>query len=137
MKRIAIAFTLFAILSANKCAKQAGSDPAALLDKTWVFESLNGEKVVMPDGVETPWLSLSGDHLSGFGGCNRLMGAYKLGEGSLSFSGIGSTKMYCEGTMPTEDAVTQVLGQADSYKLDGAALRLMGSGKELATMRAK
>ncbi|MBK8498477.1 MAG: META domain-containing protein [Flavobacteriales bacterium] len=137
MKRIAIAFTLFAILSANKCVKQTGSDPAALLDKTWVFESLNGEKVVMPDGVEAPWLSLAGDQLSGFGGCNRLMGAYKLGESGLSFTGIGSTKMYCEGTMPTENAVKQVLGQVDSYKIEGAALKLMGSGKELATMRAK
>lgn len=137
MKRLAIAFALFAILSANTCVKKGAPDPAALLDKTWVFETLNGEKVVMPDGVDTPWLSLAGDQLSGFGGCNKLMGSYKLSESGLSFTGIGSTKMYCEATMPTENAVKQVLGEVDGYTLDGAALKLMGNGKELATMRAK
>jgi heat shock protein HslJ len=65
------------------------------------------------------------------------MGSYTLEGTNLSFSGIGSTKKYCEGIQPTENAVKEMLGKVDSFKLDGTQLRLLGGGKELAALRGE
>lgn len=136
MKNIAIAFSLFTLLSSHACNKNAGSmsDP---LNKKWVFQQINGENVSVPDGFETPWLQLAGDQLTGFGGCNSLMGEYKLGSGSLSFPRVGSTKKYCEATQSTENAIKQALGAVDGYKMEGGLLKLMGGGKELAALKGE
>ncbi|HRD53283.1 MAG TPA: META domain-containing protein, partial [Flavobacteriales bacterium] len=80
---------------------------------------------------------LAGDQLQGFGGCNALMGAYTLEGTKLSFSSIGSTKKYCEGIQPTENAVKEMLGKVDSFRLDDNQLRLLGGGKELAQLRGE
>jgi heat shock protein HslJ len=124
---------LLIVLTANKCA-QNSVDTASLKEKKWVIETLNGARPELPDGTERPWLKLEGDQLQGFGGCNALMGSYALEGSKLSFSGIGSTKKYCEGVQPTENAMKQMLGEVDSYRLDGNQLRLLGGGKELASL---
>lgn len=136
MKNLALALTFFVTLSANKCNDSAGG-MTSLLDKKWVFQSLAGQALTMPDGVQQPWLQLAGDQLSGFGGCNRLMGGFKMDGSSLSFPGVGSTKMFCEGVQPTESAIKQMLGQVDSFKMDGGLLKLMGAGNELAALKAE
>lgn len=132
MNRIAFALLLLT-LTANKCA-QKGPDLAAMKDKKWVVETLNGQRPELPDGTERPWLKLAGDQLQGFGGCNALMGTYALEGSKLSFGSIGSTKKYCEGVQPTENAVKEMLGKVDAYRLEGNQLRLLGGGKELATL---
>ncbi|MBK6341017.1 MAG: META domain-containing protein [Flavobacteriales bacterium] len=137
MKTTSIALLLLITLTANKCVNKAGPDLAAMKEKKWVVETLNGLRPELPDGAERPWLKLAGDQLQGFGGCNSLMGSYVLDGEKLSFSGIGSTKKYCEGIQPTENAVKEMLGKVDSFKLDGDQLRLLGSGKELAALRGE
>ncbi len=137
MKYLPVALTLLISLSAHTCKDSAGNSMTSLLDKKWVFQTVNGEKLSMPDGVETPWVQLAGDQLTGFGGCNRMMGSYKLGDGAISFPGLGSTKMYCEATQATENAVQQALRQTDSYKVEDGLLRLMGGGKEVASLKAE
>jgi heat shock protein HslJ len=132
MKHLTLAAALFMTLSANTCKN--GSGPVSVADTKWVLQTLQGSAVKMPEGVEQPWLRLSGDQLSGFGGCNQLMGAVELVGDKLKFPGVGSTKMYCEATQTTENAFTSVLNQVDSFKLDGGTLKLLGAGKELATL---
>jgi heat shock protein HslJ len=82
-------------------------------------------------------LQLAGDQLQGFGGCNSLMGAVKQDGTSLSFSNIGSTKKYCEGIQPTENAIKGMLGQVEGFKMDRGLLTLTGGGQELATLKAE
>ncbi len=135
MRTPLVALLLLITLSANKCTK--GFDPAALKEKKWILETLNGRRPELPDGAETPWLKLAGDQLQGFGGCNALIGSYTLDGTKLGFSGIGSTKKYCEGIQPTENAVKEMLGKVDSFSLDGNQLRLLGGGKELAQLRGE
>lgn len=60
--------------------------------------------------------------MNGSGGCNRLMGSYKLEESNrLSFSEIGSTKMACMN-MKTEKQLLEVLSKVDNYQLNGDTL---------------
>ncbi len=136
MKNIALALTLLITLSANKC-KNGPAEMTSLLDKKWVFQSIAGSALSLPQGAEMPWLQLAGDQLQGFGGCNQLMGGYKLDGTALSFSDIGSTKKYCEGVQPTENAITGLLRQVDGYKMEGGLLKLLGGGKELAALKGQ
>jgi heat shock protein HslJ len=136
MKKILIALTVLLTLSANKCKNEAGG-MTSLIDKKWVFQSVAGEALKLPAGVEMPWVKLEGENLQGFGGCNQLMGQYKLEGTALSFPGLGSTKKYCENIQPTENAIKQALGQVDSFKMDGGLLKLMGAGKELAALKGE
>lgn len=124
------------MLSAQKCAP-SGGDAAALKEKKWVLEALEGRRPDLPDGAEAPWLKLEGDQLRGFGGCNSLMGSYALEGTRLSFSDLASTKKYCEGIQAVEDAVKGMLGKVDAFKLDGGRLHLLGAGKDLATFRGE
>jgi heat shock protein HslJ len=135
MKKLALALSLLMILSANTC-KKAG-EMTSLLDKKWVFQSIAGEALKLPEGTEMPWLQLAGDQLQGFGGCNQLMGGYKMEGTALNFSDVGSTKKYCEGIQPTENAITGLLRQVDGYKMEGGLLKLLGAGKELAALKAQ
>ena len=134
MKKILIALALFTGLSANKCKNEAGG-MSNIMDTKWAFQSLGGEAVKMPDGVDQPWLQMAGDQLQGFGGCNSLMGSVALEGSKLSFPGLGSTKKYCADVQPTENAIKQALGQVDSFKMDGGLLKLLGGGKELAALK--
>jgi heat shock protein HslJ len=136
MKHLPLALTLFITLSANTC-KNAAPDMSSLMDKKWVFQSLAGKALALPAGTESPWLKLAGDQLQGFGGCNSLMGQYKMEGTALSFPGVGSTKKYCEGIQPTETAITGMLGRVDSFKMDKGLLKLMGAGQELAALKAE
>ena len=136
MKQLLAGLLLLVTLSANKCNNSV-TDMGSLMDKKWVFQSLAGKSLGLPEGTETPWLKLAGDQLQGFGGCNSLMGQYTLEGTSLNFPSVGSTKKYCEGIQPVETAITGMLGKVDSFKMDNGLLKLLGAGQELAALKAE
>ncbi len=73
-------------------------------------------------GMERPaMIELTETEMSGFGGCNRLRGEMKINEasGEISFSGLGSSKMFCPDS-GIEQRIMQYLNQTKSYQmLDG------------------
>lgn len=133
--------TLGMVLSAGKCTKTSSAEALKqMAGDTWQLSQLAGEPVTVPEGRELPNLKLdpTNNALSGFGGCNRLMGSVQLEGDRLSFPGLGGTKMFCEGTMALEDKFTAALRDTDSFKLDGGKLTLLKGAQELATLiRAK
>lgn len=135
MKHLALAATLLITLSANTCKQ--GADMTNLADKKWIFQSLAGKALALPAGTEAPWLKLAGDQLQGFGGCNSLMGAVKQTGTALNFGQVGSTKKYCEGVQPTENAIVGMLGRVESFKMEDGLLKLIGGGQELAALKAE
>lgn len=131
---------LFVALNANTCNKHGGGTSGggtSLKESKWVFQTVGGEALTMPEGREQPWLQLVGDQLTGFGGCNKLMGGYTMDGDKLSFPSVGSTKMFCEGIQPIESSITGMLRKVDGYKVEGSTLKLMGGGVELATLKAQ
>lgn len=145
MKHIALALTLLATLSASKCnektaAAAGGAEQlAALVDNKWMLQSLKGNAVSMPDGATAPWLKMlkEGERLEGFGGCNSLFGGYALDGDKVKFTNVGSTKKYCEGIQSTENAFMSALRDTDGFKMDGALLKLLSNGAELAAFKAE
>ena len=105
-----------------------------LFDKKWMLQSLAGQAIRLPAGAETPWLQMGQDKsLSGFGGCNNLMGQYNLDGATIGFPGVASTKKYCESTQKVEDGFLGALREANSFKLDKGLLKLMQGETELAS----
>ncbi|MBL8003136.1 MAG: META domain-containing protein [Flavobacteriales bacterium] len=126
-----LALALGLVLSANKCADKGM--PANIFDTKWMLQSLAGQAIQMPAGAEMPWLKLAADKsLSGFGGCNNLMGQFSLDGSSIGFPGVGSTKKFCEGTQKVEDSFLGALREAKSFKVEDGLMKLMNGDKELA-----
>jgi putative lipoprotein len=85
------------------CVPPAGApatDAAAvrLQDTAWTLVELGGAPVTPDADGRRPSLRLDGAtaRFTGFGGCNRLSGAYELDGGTLRFPTIGATRMYCD-----------------------------------------
>lgn len=140
MKKNAMALATFVVLSANTC--KDGSSTATVADlagKQWTLESLGGEAVKMADGAQNPWIKADAEtgKLEGFGGCNQLMGSYKLDGANLSFPGLGSTKMMCPAAQETENKFKTALNETTAFKLDGNTLKLLNGTTEVAALVAK
>ncbi len=143
-----LAAALFFTLTSEKCDKakaeaeaaaaSSTGDPKAtgteLIGPRWNLSTISGGAIRLPEGVENPFLALSPDNgVHGYTGCNKLMGTAKIDGASLSFPGVGGTKMFCEKTKELEDAFMTALRTTNSYKIKDGKLILLDKSKELAT----
>lgn len=141
-RNVLLPVLMLTMLSANKCNEGKNGNGAmgrdALMNSTWVLQTLAGKPVAMPEGVDAPWFRLSGDgdRLEGFGGCNNMFGGFQMDGSKLSFPGLGGTKKYCEATQQTENAFMSALRETDAFKLDKGVLSLLQGTRELATLKA-
>lgn len=123
------------VMSANTCSEKSGSAGATAgpSGAKWVLASLNGEAVRMPEGVETPFLSIDslGTNVTGYAGCNRVFGTMRIWGDSIAFPGLAATRMYCQETQQTEDRFLEALNLARTWSVKDGDLILLG-GKELA-----
>lgn len=103
-----------------------------LVEKHWRLKTLNGNDVEMTEDQERQayfTLKTEGNRMVGFGGCNNLMGSYKLGIGNrIRFSNTASTLMACEDS-ELENVFMEVFELADNYTLNGDEL-LLNEGKK-------
>lgn len=119
------------ILSANTCADKGTDGSAAMTPEgKWVLVSLNGTEVQMPEGVETPYISVdsTGENVTGFAGCNRMFGTVKTWGDSISFPGLAATRMYCVETQAVENSFMEALNTTRTYSVKGDELELRGDG---------
>ena len=97
-----------------------------------------------------PYLEFGDGAVTGFGGCNRVMGRYvqdAVGAGAIVFSSIASARMMCEPVLMTiGDRILAVLRsstsvhvKANTLQLDGSAgtLRFIAEGTELPPLPPK
>lgn len=134
VKTTLAALLLFTTMTAEKCAKSGGS-AATITDTKWVVETVHGKAVTVPDGIEKPYIRVTSEGaLTGFGGCNQLMGNAKVDGSKVEFPTVGSTKMFCEATQPVERELMSALREAHTFTLDGDKLTLNGASGEVATL---
>jgi len=138
-----ITLALGITLSAEKCkdknvaAPSSAAPKATIAGAKWSLQTINGKPFQLPEGVENPWLMLDAkaSTISGFGGCNQLMGSLKMEGDAISFPGLGSTKMMCVASQEVENRFMGALRSTSGYKLEGDKLTLNNMGKEMATFR--
>lgn len=92
---------------------------------------MNGRQVTnSKSAIDLNWRTGS---LSGHAGCNRMFGSFTARGNSITFSGIGTTKMACArpvGTMAREAEFTRALGEATRYQLSRGTLRIYSGRKQ-------
>lgn len=75
--------------------------------------------------------------VAGSGGCNRLMGGYRLDGDALSFSQLATTMMACLDGMQTEHAFLSALEDVSAWEVTGKVLTLKDAeGGEVARFKA-
>lgn len=135
-------WTLSAILGflfIQSCTTQAGNSEGQTmnldLSGSWTLhyiDSSTGTTIDegFPDKKPSLTLEAITKKLTGNTGCNQMFGSFTTQQNNINFTGLGSTKMYCEGVKETE--YLKALNTVDSYKIMENQLIFMDkSGKEI------
>ena len=136
--------TAFALLVITVAVTACAPPPAPLaLEKTsWRLKSLtrDGATITLVSGREPTLTFTDATTASGNTGCNGYGGSYVISGDTISFDGIASTMMACEGIMEQETQFTSALPQKPNtllIKRDGEDLTLRSAdGSTLLTFVA-
>jgi heat shock protein HslJ len=82
-----------------------------ITDVTWKITLINSDAIT---GSATDYylkLNASNGTFESKAGCNQLFGEFQIKDNFISFSKIGSTKMYCGDTMAIENSFIAILSQ--------------------------
>ena len=135
MKTLTTLLLLTITLSCNTTKSSSSDDAKAMpiLSGAYSLVTMNN-KDLTGSSIELTFNAESSS-LSGSSGCNKLFGSYVQDGNALSFSGLGSTKMFCEGRMDLEQEFTQGLQVVNSTRLNNGTLELMNGDKVLMTFK--
>lgn len=117
------------VMDAIPMETQPAKPDASLTDTYWKLTAVNGQPIVVTDGMREPNLVLQSQEsrFAGSGGVNRLMGGYTLDGGSLTFSNAASTMMAGPPEeMAQEQAIAQALPNVRGFAITGDQLTLLG-----------
>lgn len=120
----------------------AGGEDVSLVNTYWKLMTIDGEDVIMPEGMEREphmVLHIDDNRLAGYSGCNRFSGTYQVDGSALDFpNGIAATRMACLHGMETERAFSSVLERTRGWSVTGDALTLNDeSGNAIATFEQR
>lgn len=117
------------VMDPTSPAPQTPKPDVSLTDTYWKLTEVNGQPVVVSDGMREPNLVLQGQdsRFAGSGGVNRLMGGYTLDGGSLTFSDAASTMMAGPPeAMAQEQTIVAALPNVRGFAINGDQLTLLG-----------
>lgn len=99
---------------------------ATLNDQFWTLVQLNNKPVVLAEGRRAPGLVFhtENNRLSGSGGCNQLVGNYKVNGPSLDLGMLAATRMACLDEGNVEDEFLRTLSQVKTWNILGQRLEL-------------
>ena len=124
---------LFSFLNFSGCP---GSNKTFPLKGTeWKLETLNGKEVTLK-GEKYITLNFEGstEKISGRAVCNDYSGEYVKSGNSLSFRGIGSTKVMCDDYLNEADYYGMLVS-VDTYTISEGKLSLTNKGLVIAVFK--
>lgn len=125
-----------AITLAAGCASTAPTSSTASLTNTyWKLVELDGARVSMtPEQEREVRITLDDNgKVTGFTGCNRVMGGYTVAADVLRFTQLAGTRMMCPPpAMQLESAVLANLNSVTGFRIDGEQLILLKDGAPVA-----
>jgi heat shock protein HslJ len=130
LRIIAISFLFF-----SGCrAFNESTDQPELTDAQWQLLAMNQKAADLGNKAFIRF-SDKDRKIAGKAACNSIFADYELTGNKLSFSGIGSTKMYCEGLMDQENQIITNLEKTKRYEIKYGLLYLYGSDDLLLTFK--
>ena len=125
-----------AITLAAGCASTAPTSSKASLTNTyWKLTELDGARVSMtPEQEREVRITLDDNgKVTGFTGCNRVMGGYTVAAEVLRFTQLAGTRMMCPPpAMQLESAVLANLNSVTGFRIEGEQLILLKDGAPVA-----
>jgi heat shock protein HslJ len=126
------------------CTTRAASEvktasTVSLVGTQWRLTQLGDEIVDNPAGAREIHVVLQSQNqrVTGFAGCNQMMGGYALTGDGLKFDRPGGTMMACEGRMEIEQRFMAIFEQVARWKITGNTLQFLdATGKSIATFEA-
>src|SRR5690606_32662037 len=124
MKKTLAFIAILSILSLQSCASQGGANSNQTLNLdvsgTWTLIHIDESsgttlEEAFPNKKPTLTLEAISKKLTGNTGCNQMFGSFSTQQNKVNFSGIGTTRMYCEEVK--EDVYLQLFNAVDSYTL--------------------
>jgi heat shock protein HslJ len=109
---------------------------SSLTNTRWKLTALTSMPNGLPKLSKDVYLQMDTGRIKGFAGCNSYFGGYTTHESTIAFAGVGSTKMFCEEGMDTENKLFQALNTADHYRITGTKLELLKGQEVLAVFEA-
>jgi len=99
----------------------------------WKLTRLGDQPVSVREDTREPHLLLreEGRRLTGWGGCNRLIGSYELQDQMIAFGGIAGTRMICPDGDATEPAFLAALAETRQWKVLGQHLEFYDAEGQL------
>ncbi|MDW5443393.1 YbaY family lipoprotein [Polaromonas sp. SM01] len=115
--------------------------PTATLQNTyWKLIELDGQAVTMlPQQQREVRITLSSDgsRVTGFSGCNQVMGSWQQNDQALGFTQIAGTLMACEPPIAAlETKVLEMLATTTGQRIEGQQLSLLNGTQVLARFEA-
>lgn len=119
---IALTFTFFSCDATKQTMNNFTKVKQTLETNQWVLQDDNGNvKGLDNKDVILNFRNEGGLTAYGFGGCNSYQGNVLLTENSITFDGIGSTKIYCP-SINVEKSYFEMLQQANRYEITNKTL---------------
>jgi heat shock protein HslJ len=114
------------VVAAGSGGGATAAKAPALEGTTWRLESLPGKDAKALGAAPRPLtVQFEAGRVSGFSGCNRLVGSYKVEAGVLTLSQLAGTMMACpEPAMALESAFRAALAGPLRYSVAGDGLSL-------------
>jgi len=106
----------------------------------WKLVRLQGEPVIVERNQRELHIILraEGRRVAGSGGCNNLLGGYRLDDNRIAFEKFASTMMACLAGMEQEQRFLGALGETASWRVLGSHLELFDAdGRLLARLEAR
>ena len=111
-----------------------------LRGRRWCLQAivLDGERIAGVENAGAYIVLGNDDRAYGRGGCNRFFGKYSLDGSEIRFGPLGSTLMYCEGSMHVESAFFQALDMVSRAEEGGETLTMLApDGSAVLTSEAE
>lgn len=129
MKKVLCAF-LILLYSCGSNQENKSEIPGAEMESaenfnlhgSYLIQKIKNENV--SEKFELKFDSITNE-VSGNAGCNRFGAGYERTGIKIAFKPVVSTKMYCEGKMEMENAITEILPQISQMILQEGELVLM------------
>lgn len=115
----------------------SASQEKLLLNNQWKVVELAGKNIEQPKQTAAIYIRFSAadSKIDGFGGCNRITGAYQLNNQQLTFVQIALTRKYCKNDMELEAQFVKALRNTTLYKIEENSLTLLQGTSRLAVLK--
>lgn len=114
-------------------SKADGDNFSYIQDTEWTLVRIDEKELPLMDKMPSIMLSSINERITGYGGCNRIIGSFKIGKaGQIKFVNSLSTMRACETNMEVEMDFLKRLNDAATYKRENQFLYFLDDkGKEI------